>query len=116
MEVPTKNPAEGPELGPFQDMWEAWEAARPELLSKPLIHFRRATDIQFDELEAHLRVSDREAAGREATDIVSIALNLLRWLGYTPEEIGEIARARAAQRMKGQTLEILEKYERLYDI
>lgn len=111
-----EEPKEGPELGPFQDMWDAWEESRGELLAKPLAHFRKATDVQFDELAEHLAVADRDAAGREATDVISIALNLLRWLGYTPAEIGEIARARAANRMKGRTLEILEKYQRLYDI
>ncbi len=105
-----------PELGPFQDMWEAWEEARGELLEKPIYHFRRATDIQFDELEEHLKSDDPDAAAREATDIISIALNLMRRLGYTPAEISKIAQSRAAQRMKGQTLEILDKYQHVYGI
>lgn len=105
-----------PELGPFQDMWDAWEEAREELLRKPLQHFRQATDIQFDELAAHLAAADREAAAREATDIISVALNVMRWLGLTPAEIGEIARSRATQRMKGQALQILEKYQQIYHI
>lgn len=107
---------EAPELGPFQDMWDAWEEVRGELLSKPLSHYRRATEIQFDELDEHLAVDDRAAAAREATDIISIALNVLRWLEYTPAEISDIARSRAAERMQGQTPEILEKYHQVYDI
>ncbi|MFD0857300.1 hypothetical protein ACFQ07_34170 [Actinomadura adrarensis] len=105
-----------PELGPFQDMWEAWDEAHEEILGKPVSHFRRATEIQFDELVAHLEAGDRKAAAREASDIISVALNLMRWLGHTPSEIGEIARSRAERRMKGQALEILEKYQRLHNI
>ncbi|MFD0686048.1 hypothetical protein [Actinomadura fibrosa] len=105
-----------PELGPFQDMWDAWEDVRDELLDKPLSHFQRAAEIQFEELAEHLAAGDREAAAREATDVISVALNLLRSLGYTPAEIGIIARSRAAQRMQGRTQQILEKYQRDYDI
>lgn len=104
------------QLGPFQAIWEAWDEAHDEVTRKPLSHFRRAVEIQFDELEEHLRVNDRDAASREATDIISIALNLLRWLGYQPEEIDEIARSRAERRMSGQALAILEKYQKVYDI
>jgi hypothetical protein len=104
------------QLGPFQDIWEAWEEAHDQIVHKPLAHFRRAADIQFAELETHLAVGDREAAAREVTDIISIALNVMRWLGYTPEEIGDIARSRAERRMKGQALDILDKYQRIYHI
>jgi hypothetical protein len=105
-----------PELGPFQDIWDAWEEAREELLRKPLQHFREATGIQFDELAGHLEKDDREAASREAIDLISVALNVLRWLGFTPAEIEKTARSRARERMKGQALQILEKYEQLYHI
>ncbi|MFI2203579.1 hypothetical protein ACH47Z_22935 [Streptomyces sp. NPDC020192] len=104
------------ELGPFQDIWDAWQEAHDEVTRKPLSHFRRATDIQFDELEEHLAAGDTEAAAREMVDIVSIALNTMRWLGLTPEEIGEIARARAEHRMKGQAHQILAKYQERYGI
>jgi hypothetical protein len=105
-----------PELGPFQGMWEAWEEASEEILDKPIEHFRRATDIQFDELEEHLKNENPEAAAREAIDIISIALNLLRNLGHTPADISRIAQSRATRRMKGQALEILDKYQRVYGI
>lgn len=105
-----------PELGPFQDMWDAWEESRDELLAKPLSHYQQATVIQFKELDQHLKDDNYEAAGREAADVISIALNMLRWLGYSPKQISEIARSRAAVRMRGQTTEILEKYQRLYGI
>lgn len=104
------------ELGPFQDIWDAWQEAHDEVTRKPLSHFRRATDIQFDELEAHLAAGDRGAAAREVVDIISIALNAMRWLGHTPAEVGEIARSRAEHRMKGQALEILAKYQDRYGI
>ncbi|GAA2379830.1 hypothetical protein [Streptomyces carpaticus] len=104
------------ELGPFQGMWDAWNEAHDEITRKPLSHFRRAADIQFDELEGHLAAGDREAAAREVADIVSIAINTMRWLGYTPDEIGNIARRRADDRMAGQASAILNKYMRQYGI
>ncbi|MET8449935.1 hypothetical protein [Streptomyces sp. NPDC005209] len=104
------------ELGPFQDIWDAWQEVHDEVADKPLSHFRRATDIQFDELEEHLAVGDRDAAAREVVDIISIALNTMRWLGHTPAEIAEIARARAEHRMKGQAAQILAKYREKYGI
>ncbi|ALO11333.1 hypothetical protein AQF52_5739 [Streptomyces venezuelae] len=48
--------------------------------------------------------------------MVSIALNNLRNLGFTPREIAEIAQDRADRRMKGQAKEILEKYRKTYGI
>ena len=103
-------------LGPFQEIWHAWDEAHAEITRKPLSHFRRAVDIQFDELESHLAAGDRDAAAREAVDVISIALNTLRWLNYKPEEIEDLVRKRAERRMKGQALAILDKYWRVYDI
>ena len=105
-----------PDLGPFQNLWDAWEEAREELLSKPLSYFREATDIHFDELAQYLDKGEHGAAVGKATDIIGVALNLMRKLGYTPAEISQIARARAIQRMKGQTPQILDKYEQQYGI
>lgn len=104
------------DLGPFQGMWEAWAEASEEINRKPLSHFRRAAEIQFDELEEHLSVGDREAAAREVADIISIAINTMRWLGYTPEEIAEVAQNRAEHRMKGKAPAILAKYMDRYGI
>lgn len=103
-------------LGPFQDIWDAWEEVEEEITRKPLSHFARATEIQFEELKDHLDANDQDAAAREATDIISIALNLMRWLGLTPEEIGAVVRDRAERRMKGQTSAILEKYQKQHGI
>jgi len=104
------------QLGPFGAIWEAWDEAHDEIVGKPLSHFQRAVEVQFEELDAHLAAGDRAAAAREAVDIISIALNSLRWLGYQPEDVGEIACSRAEQRMRGQALAILGKYQRLHGI
>ncbi|MCP3017175.1 hypothetical protein NGM33_27970 [Nocardiopsis dassonvillei] len=104
------------ELGPFQNIWNAWNEADEEIKSKPLSHFRRATDIQFDEIENHLKNDDREAMARELVDIISISLNAMRWLGYSPEEINRITMSRAKFRMEGQALSILDKYQKIYNI
>ena len=105
-----------PPLGPFQEIWDAWEEVRPELAGKPLSHFRRAIEIQFDELDGHLENGEREAAAQEIIDMISIALNTLRWLDYQPDEIAEIAERRARRRMEGQTRSILDKYKDWYGI
>ena len=104
------------ELGPFQNIWDAWNEADADIRSKPLSHFRRATEIQFDEIESHLKNNDREAMAREMVDIISISLNTMRWLGCSPEEIIEIAISRAKLRMEGQALSILDKYQKIYNI
>jgi len=106
----------GDPLGPFQDIWDSWEEVRLEISRKPLHHFRRAIEIQFDELEEHLASGDRDAAAREAIDMISIALNTMRWLDCDSAEIAEIARMRARQRMMGQARSILGKYENRYGI
>lgn len=97
-------------------MWQAWDEAHDDLMSKPLSHFRRSIEIQFEEIRDHLRDGKKEAAAREAVDIIGIGLNCLRWLGYQPEEIAEIALSRTEDRMRGRTHEILDKYQRLHGI
>lgn len=104
------------QLGPFQDFWTAWNEVDEEIRDKPFDHFPRAVEIQFEEMRQHLSNDDRRAAAREMTDVISIALNTMRWLGYQPEEIAKIARDRAEQRMRGQTHEILDKYQSEYGI
>lgn len=103
-------------LGSLQEIWEAWNEAHEEIKQKPLSHFRKATDIQFDELEGHLAAGDRDAAAREIVDVMSIALNTLRWLEYEPAEVGDLIRDRAELRMKGQARQILKKYRHQYGI
>ncbi|MFK0248412.1 hypothetical protein ACIQUM_27280 [Amycolatopsis azurea] len=104
------------ELGPFQDFWNAWDEVHDEICGKPFEHFPRAAEIQFREMRGHLDDGDTLAAAREATDVISVALNTLRWLGYGPAEAATIARDRARERMLGQTPSILEKYRSEYDI
>ncbi|TWP54259.1 hypothetical protein FKR81_01505 [Lentzea tibetensis] len=103
-------------LGPFQPIWDAWDEVDGEMKRKPLTHFREAVRIQFDELDAHLANGKRDAAAREVVDVISIALNCLRNLGYQPDEIADIARARAENRMRGQAAEILDSYQKRYGI
>jgi hypothetical protein len=97
-------------------MWQAWDEVHDDLMGKPLSHFRRSMEIQFDEMQDHIDAGDREAAAREAADIIGIGLNCLRWLGYSPAEIADLAQARTENRMQGRTPEILDKYQRLHGI
>jgi hypothetical protein len=103
-------------LGSFQELWNAWSESEAEISEKPISHFRRAIEIQFDEIDSHLALGRHDAAVREVVDIISVALNLMRRLGCTPEEISNVVRLRAERRMKGQTVEILKKYHDLYGI
>ena len=99
------------ELGPFQALWDAWNEVHDEMMKKDLPHFVGAIQIQLDELQQHRQLNNREAAAREAIDIISIALNYLRQQGYQSEEIAELARSRAERRMLGRTKAILKKYQ-----
>jgi hypothetical protein len=102
------------QLGPFQDIWDAWDEVDGKIRAKPLEHFEVAVQHQFGELRQHLDDGDKPAAAREAMDVISIGLNMLRWLSYEPAQIAEVARSRAEHRMSGQTSAILDKYQRLY--
>ena len=104
------------QLGPFQDIWEAWDEARDEICGKDIDHFQKAVAHQFVELKQHLKDHKREKAAHEAIDIISIALNLLRRLDYRPEQIADLARTRAHDRMKGKVLDILRTYKTEHDI
>ncbi len=104
------------ELGPFQGVWDAWIEVQEQIEHKPISHFERAVQIQFEELKDHLAEDDREAAAREMVDVISIALNALRKLGFSPKEVAEIARSRAENRMTGQAQKILDKYETVHQI
>lgn len=103
-------------LGPFQDFWNVWNEADAKIKGKDFEHFSTAVGIQFMEMEGHLKRGERMAAAREATDVISIALNTLRWMDFEPAEIAKIARDRAWDRMHGQTHVILEGYEKQYGI
>ncbi|MEV6513894.1 hypothetical protein [Streptomyces sp. NPDC051642] len=104
------------ELGPLQGIWDAWDEVHEQLERKPISHFEQAVQIQFDELRDHLAADDRDAAAREMVDVISIALNALRKLGFSPKEIADISRSRAENRMMGQAQKILDKYERVHRI
>ncbi|GAB3726629.1 hypothetical protein GCM10027598_45700 [Amycolatopsis oliviviridis] len=104
------------DLGPFQGFWNAWDEVHAEICGKAFEHFPRAAEIQFREMREHLDNGDTLAAAREATDVISVALNTLRWLGYGPAEAARIASDRARERMLGQTSSILDKYQSEHDI
>ncbi|MDX3385378.1 hypothetical protein PV682_28475 [Streptomyces niveiscabiei] len=86
------------ELGPLQDIWNAWLEVENEMERKPISHFERAAQIQFDELRGHLEAGDDQAAAREMADVISIA------------------RDRAETGMSGQARQILAKYEQIHHI
>jgi hypothetical protein len=103
-------------LGAFQEFWDAWSESDEKIKGKKLEHFSRSTEIQYVELGEHLERDDRDAAANEAADVISIALNTFRWMDFEPAEIAKIVRARARNRMRGQTHAILAKYEKQHGI
>jgi hypothetical protein len=105
-----------PTLGPFQAFWDAWSEVDEEIKGKQFDHFPYAVGIQFMEMNGHLKRGERMAAAREATDVISIALNALRWMKFEPAEIAKIAQDRARDRMDGRAQEILDKYRDTYGI
>jgi hypothetical protein len=97
-------------LGALQDLWDAWDPAHQEMLTKEPEHFYVAWQVQIDELQHHLREENKHAALKEMVDIISISLNFMRNMGCSPADVAELVRERADKRMKGQTAEILKKY------
>jgi len=98
------------ELGALQDLWNAWDPAHQEMLTKEPEHFYVAWQVQVDELQQHLRDKNKRAALNEMVDIISISLNFMRNMGCSPADVAELVRERADKRMKDQTAEILKKY------
>jgi hypothetical protein len=84
-------------LGAFGWFWDAWDAADDAVKALPFRHFPNAAYVQFVELAEHLAAGDRLRAAREATDVISVALNTLRWLGFQPDEVAVLALERAAE-------------------
>jgi hypothetical protein len=97
-------------LGPFRDLWEVWNPAHDQMVAKEVEHFRDAYAAQLSELVTHFEAGETRRAANEAVDMISISLNFMRRLGYTPTQVVEIVRDRAKRRMAGQTEEILRKY------
>lgn len=108
---------DGP-LGPLQAAYDAWTEVEEQVRSeKPLSHFLRVMEIQFEEITEHLAAGRRDKAINEAVDILSVTLNLLRWLGCSrAEDIAEAITARAQNRYAGRVQEILDKYQTMYGV
>ena len=104
-------------LGPLQAMWDAWTSVQSQVKWKDFAQFAGTMDIQFEEALTHQTNGERDRAANEIVDCISVALNALRWLGYTqPEEVAELLRLRAITRYEGQTQAILSKYQKQYGL
>lgn len=109
-------PSPPPVLGPFQYFWDVWEYADEAVKGKDFAHFPGVTAVQFVELAEHLADGNRLAAAREATDVISIALNALRWLGLRPADVAQLVDERARELAQpGQVHALLERYDRSTD-
>src|SRR5688572_22034695 len=92
------------QLGPFQKLWEAWDEADVEIRNQPLEHFELVIGHQLVEFKHHRDNGNHTAAAQEVVDIISAALNLMRWMELKPGEIADLAMSRAERRMRGKTL------------
>jgi len=98
-------------LGPFQDIWDAWDEVHNRLMVQPETHFTSTILTQLEEAEAE----PRDTRAKEVIDIISVSLNWLRWLGYGPEMVAQAVQDRAAKRYVGQGEAIFEKYKGILD-
>jgi hypothetical protein len=96
--------------GPLQVLWEVWDPEHEVMREKKLDHFVAAYERQITEFTNHHQAGDYDRAANEAVDMMSISLNYMRMLGYSPSEIAQTVRDRAKLRMEGQTKEILRNY------
>ena len=94
-------------LGPFQDIWDAWDPVDARVIKQPASHFPAVIQLQLNEAAAE-SINSR---GKEVVDIISVSLNWLRWLGYSPAEVADLVRARADDRYVGKVEAILDKYK-----
>lgn len=107
--------AESP-LGVLQGFRDAWDEVHQRVMDKPWSHFYRAIEIQMEELNDHIEGGHLAKAKNEAADIVSVALNIFRWLGCDEAETARILKERADNRMKGQAAAIMDKYAEKFGI
>ena len=80
-------------LGPFQSTWDAWNVVDVRCKMQPRSHFPRVVELQLKEIEAAW--PDKAGVTKEVVDIISIALNWLRWLGFTDEEVAGVVEQRS---------------------
>jgi predicted component of type VI protein secretion system len=95
---------------PLQTLWEVWNPEHEVMRRKELDHFVHAYERQIKELTNHHQVREYDRAANEAVDMMSISLNYMRMLGYSPSEVAQKVQDRAKLRMEGQTKEILRNY------
>ena len=98
-------------LGPFQDIWDAWEPVNERTMRQPVDHFDVSLRMQLDEIEVEDPKSIRTT--KEIIDIISLALNWMRWQGHTPGSIAALVKWRAETRYAPDPNAIFEKYMKL---
>ncbi|MBP2320146.1 hypothetical protein JOF56_000531 [Kibdelosporangium banguiense] len=96
--------------GPLQVLWQVWNPEHEVMRQKELDHFAHAYERQIKELSNHHLAGEYDRAANEAVDMMSISLNYMRMLGYSPSKIAQTITDRAKLRMEGQTKEILRNY------
>ena len=93
-------------LGPLQAVWDAWDEVHALVMAQPDSHFAAAIQLQLAEAAAE----PVETRTKEVIDVISVALNWLRYLGHTPESTAQAIRDRAGYRYAGQSQAIFVKY------
>ena len=104
------------DLGPLGDVWDAWTPATKTILKLPWEHFYSTMKHQCEEYYDHMAAGNSLGAAKECVDFMSIALNALRHLGYTREEIATLILGRVTSRYIGQTAKIIKSYQKRFGI
>lgn len=96
-------------------LWDVWNPAHYRILEE-MSHprYRITVEEQLDEIDEHLANGDRRKAVNEIIDLISIANNWLRYMGYSPVGIKNLIKDRAITRYSGKWKEIFDKYEKIY--
>lgn len=106
----------GNTLGPWQAGFDAWTLLADKIRNRPPDHFQTTLLVQIIEVREQLARGDWMHAAKEMNDIISVALNWMRSLGLNDEDIARIATIRAATRYEGQVVDIMDTYQKKYDI
>ena len=104
--VPLDISEAAPVLGPLQPIWDAWLPIAREINAQPESHFAATLRYQLVELddasEQYRQSVNSEAEDAclahymdEVVDVISVALNWLRWLGLNDKEAAFVIRRRA---------------------
>jgi hypothetical protein len=100
----------------INSLFNTWSPQHYRIMELDEKDFQVAIVEQLKEIHEHLRNKLQRKTANEIVDIISISINWLRWLGYTPDEMYRAIEERIRTRYKNNIREILDKYDLLTEI